>query len=1052
MRLPEFCIRRPVFATVMSVILVLIGLVCGSRLPIMELPKIDKPTITVTSNYHGTNTELMETGITKVLEEEFSKIEGVELISSMSQQGLSRIMIQFRPGRSLDAASSDIRDKLSRVKRKLPQDMEDPTLSKATSDEKPILYVALSSDNRTPEEIAEYARGSLETEFVTLDGVGSANVIGGGLYKMNIWLDPLKLAAYDLTANDVFTTINRQTKDFATGQIMAGDREYLVTTVSSMITPEEFDQLIITPGDRNGVKDMFVRLSDVGRAEFSADEKDSKILYNGKNAVVIVIIPQSTANPLDVAQLVKKKMTELQATLPSDFKMEAAMDQTLFIEQAVHEVYETIAIATLLVLMVILGFLGTLRASFIPLVTIPVSLIGSLIILYVFGFSINILTLLSLVLAIGLVVDDAIIVLENVYRYIEEGETPVQAAIKGSSEISFAVIGMTITLAAVYAPIALSSGMTGKYFREFALTLAGAVIISGFVALTLSPMMCSIFLKPHTARKKEEDNSIVRQGKNTISDFLRDFGNLIENAYARILLFLIRFRIAFVLFTFFVTSLGYYCILVGIANTPIARELAPEQDRGILNIKATPPDGATVPYLSKYLDIIDEELDRIPEVRARMTIAEKQNGRGNVMLQHWNKRKKSASKIAEETQSKFEQKITGVYATITAPSSQFGSSGGSEDGLSFVLLTSKSNAELHSMKTQLVNALAKLPELDKQIRFAGSAEAKEYVVSIDKDKAGALKISPGDIGETLMIMGKGKVAARIKRDGREHDTIVQVEEKYRRSPKDLTDIYVRGEKGTMVALADLIKVEEKTAAPIINHFQRLRSVGIYAKVAPGYSFGDALDAIAKTAKDILPEGTKIDWEGETRSYFEEQANMLLVFVLALVFIYLVLSAQFESFVDPVVIMLSVPLSMLGALLTLKMTGQTLNLFSQIGFVTLIGLITKHGILIIDFANAKLAKGNDRIQAVVDASKMRLRPIIMTTAAMVLGAVPLAFASGPGAELRRPIGWVIVGGMTFGTIFTLLVIPVVYTFVGSHKNFYWKNILKTLNIIKEKPVM
>ena len=1045
MRLTEFCIRRPVFSTVMSVILVLIGLVCGSRLPIMELPKIDKPTITVTSNYHGTNTEIMETSITRVLEEEFSKIEGVELITSMSQQGLSRIMIQFRPGRSLDAASSDIRDKLSRVKKILPNDMEDPTLSKATSDEKPILFVALSSDQRSPAEIAEYARSFLETEFITLDGVGSANVSGGGLYKMNIWLDPLKLAAYDLTAADVFSTINRQTKDFATGQIMAGDREYLVTTVSTMTTPEEFNQLIIAPGDRSGNKDMFVRLSDVGRAEFSADEKDSKILYNGKNAVVIVIVPQSTANPLDVAQLVKKKMKDLQATLPSDFKMEAAIDQTLFIEQAVYEVYETIAIATFLVLLVILGFLGTLRSSFIPLVTIPVSLIGSLIILYVCGFSINILTLLSLVLAIGLVVDDAIIVLENVHRYIEEGESPVQAAIKGSGEISFAVIAMTITLAAVYAPIALSSGMTGKYFREFALTLAGAVIISGFVALTLSPMMCSKFLKPHTLENKQKkESSILRKTITMISDFLQYWGTFIEDSYSKILLFLIRFRKTLVFTTFLISLLGYF-----LASFYMARELAPEQDRGILSIKAIPPDGATVPYLSKYLDLIDEELDRIPEVRARMTIAEKQNGRGNVMLHHWNKRSKSAATIAKETQEKFESTLTGVQATITPLSSQFGASGGSEDGLTFVLLTPKSNAELHSMKHQLVNSLAKLPQLKKDIRFTGSPEAKEYVVSIDKDKAAALKISPGDIGETLLIMGKGKVAARIKRDGREHDTIVQVEEKYRRSPKDLTDIYVRGEKGVMVALADLIKVEEKTAAPVINHFQRLRSVTIYAKVADGYSFGDALDAISKTAKEILPEGTKIDWEGETRSYFEEQSNMFLVFALALAFIYLVLSAQFESFVDPLVIMLSVPLSMLGALITLKITGQSLNLFSQIGLVTLIGLITKHGILIIDFANAKLAQGHDRIQAVVEASKMRLRPIIMTTAAMVLGAVPLAFATGPGAELRRPIGWVIVGGMTFGTLFTILIIPVVYTFIGTHKNFDWRKIFKTLNIIKEK---
>ncbi len=1040
MRLPEICIRRPVFATVMSVILILIGLVCGSRLQIMEYPKISKPSINVTTEYSGANTNVIETGITKIMEEQFARIEGVDTMTSTSYEGTSKITIQFRPERSLDAAASDIRDAIGKVKRNLPQDIRDPILKKATTDETPVVYIALSSESRSPEDIADYAKRDLETEFVTLDGVAAATVVGGGEFRMNIWLDPVKLAAYNLTAPDVNGAISRQNKDFSAGRITAGDREYLVSTPSGMVAPEQFDQLIITNPDRAiAAKDTYVRLSDVGRAEFSSNEKTFRILYNGKNTVMLTVVAQSNANPLDVARLVKERINILKEKLPADMKMEIALDFTTFIEESIYQVYETIAIATLLVLAVIFAFLGTVRASVIPLVTIPVSLIGACIILYVFGFSLNILTLLSFVLAIGLVVDDAIIVLENVYRHIERGETPMNAAIKGSKEIAFAVIAMTITLAAVYAPLALASGITGKYFKEFALTLAGAVVISGFVALTLSPMMCSKFLKAHV--KKEEAVGWKDVWLHKIDSFL----NYLDDLYARALRVSMNYR-SYVIGLSVLISISGYILAVFF----IDKELNPEQDRGQLSIRAMPPAGPTLDYVARYMDEMDQELERVPEVKSRLSIVELPNGKGFSILEPWSKRKRSAKKIAESTQEKFD-KIAGVQAKVFPSSSALGASGSADDRLQFLILTNRTHAELQGMTRQMMAALGKRTQQIKGISAATGADSREYVVSINKDKAAMLKIDPGVIGETLEIMGKGKVPSRIKRDGREYDVVVQVEEKYRKKPQDLTDIYVRADKGEMVSLSDLIIVDTKTAAQQVEHFDRLRSMTLFASIAPGSSFSEAVAVIQETAKEVLPEGSRIEWSGETRQYFEEQANIYLVFALALAFIYLVLCAQFESFVDPLVIMLSVPLSIVGALITLKMTNGTLNLFSQIGLVTLIGLITKHGILIVDFANAKLEAGMDRVEAAVDASKMRLRPILMTTAAMVLGAVPLALASGPGAELRQQIGWVIVGGMSFGTLFTLFIVPVVYTFVGAHKNFDWKKMLREfLSAFRRKP--
>ena len=1033
MRLPEICIKRPVFATVMSIVLILVGLVCYNRLVVREYPKIERPILSISTNYPGANPEIIESTVTKILEEEFAKVEGVDIISSVSQDESSHITIQFRVDRPLDAAAGDIRDRLNRLKRRLPYEAQDSVIKKSTADEKPILFVALSSDTRSAEDIADYAKRYLETEFETLDGVASANVNGGGDYQMHIWLDPIKMAAYDLTAYEVFTSIKRHNVEKPAGRITAGDREYMVSTFASLTTPNQFDQLIVGTDKKEG----YVRLADIGRAEFSASDKVFKILYNGKNAVAITIVSQSTANPLEVVKQIRKKIPELAKQLPADLKMEIAIDQTEVIKYSINEVYETIAIATFLVLIVIFAFLGTLRASLIPLVTIPVSLIGACSLLYAWGFSINVLTLLSLVLAIGLVVDDAIVVLENIYRHIEDGLSPMEASLKGSKEISFAVVAMTITLAAVYAPIALSQGMTGKLFTEFALTLAGSVIISGFVALTLSPMMCSKLLKPHNP-----NHLVVETWKNKwlhqIDAYLKKLDGLYEKALTKSM-DIKKWVIAFALG---ISAIGYV-----LGAFFLTKELAPQEDRGLLQIRAQAPTGSTIGYISKYMDTIDNELDRIPEIKSRLIITETPTGKGFAVLNDWSKRSRSASKIAEATRSRFEM-IAGVQGKIFAPSSPLGGGSG-DDRLQFLVLTSKSYTELKLMTERLMGALRKTDFVKDVVAELGT-DAREYVVSINRDKASALKIEVATIAETLDILGKGQIASKIKKDSKEYDVKVEVEEKYRRKPQDLTDIYVKGDRGVMVPLADLITVEPRSAAFQINHFQRLRSITLYGNLAGGYSLGEVIDKIQDVAKTVLPENSKIDWEGETRRYLQEQSSMYLIFGLALAFIYLVLAAQFESFKDPFVIMFSVPLSIVGALITLKITGGSLNLFSQIGLVTLIGLITKHGILIVDFANKLVEEGHDRTHAVIEASKKRLRPILMTTAAMVLGAVPLALANGAGAELRQQIGWVIVGGMSFGTLFTLFIVPVMYTYLDSKPpRGFFKRCLKRIFEKKEK---
>lgn len=1022
MNLTDICIRRPVLSTVMSLVIILLGIVTWTRLQVRQYPNVDEPKISVITQFEGASPEIIEAQVTKPLEDALSGIEGLYLMTSNSEVEESRITLVFELNRPIEAAANDVRDRISRIRNKLPHDVSDPRIKKADADAFPFMYLAVYSDRHDTKDIADYARRFLESQLEVINGVSSVEIFGGGEYEMHIYLDPVKMASYQVTAEDVAQALKKQNIEKPAGRIITKDREITVTTKASLSTEKDFNNLIIF--ERDG---YLVRLSDIGEAKLDAIDTRSRVRFNDKNAVAIGLIKQSIANPLDIALAVKKQLPRLREGLPRGMKMEVANDKTVYIERSIQEVYHTLFEATVLVILVILAFLRSFRAVIIPIVTIPVSLIGAFALMYWLGFTINTLTLLALVLAIGLVVDDAIIVLENIYRHIEEGMHPITAAFKGAKEISFAVVAMTITLAAVYAPIALSTGQTGRLFTEFALTLAGSVLISGFVALTLSPMMCSRLLKTHKIAKENNETNVfnkywslfeVKSGK--ALDYI---DTLYESALKRTL----TKRWTILVTGLVIASLGYYLF------KEMPSELIPREDQGIVNARAIPPYGANIDFTNKYMLQVDNIMKGIPEMEKRLTLVNVP-GESTILgvLSPWEKRKRRSQEIVEGLRDPMYD-ITGLSVTPSVGGKSL-VGGLTDTPVEVVIETTKTYKELVEMADGFMKTLHGLGAL-QDIYADYGAEGQELVVTVDRDKAASLGIDVSTIGESLDTLISGRSPSKFKRENKLYNVKVWLEEDYRRSADDLSMVFLRGSKDrkeTMVPLSEIVEISKRLAPTAISHFSGLRSVTFSAKLRDGFSLGNTLQLIKEQGYKVLPEGTRIDFAGESRRYLEESSNILLIFGLALVFIFLVLSAQYESYIDPLIILFSVPLSLAGGIFLLKLFGQTINLYSQIGLITLIGLITKHGILIVDFANKLKADGLSRIEAVVEASRLRLRPILMTTFAMVLGAVPLAFASGAGAESRRPIGLVIVGGMTLGTLFTLFVVPVIYTFLSRKK--------------------
>ena len=1007
MGLSDICIRRPVFATVLSLVIVLLGLVSYNRLSVREYPKIDEPVVTVEVKYLGASADIIESQVTKPLEDSIAGIEGVDVLTSISRPEQTQITVRFRLDRDPDGAAADVRDRVARVRAKLPREVDEPVVAKVEADANPIIWLAFSSDSRSPLEVSDIANRFIKPRLQTLPGAADVRIFGERKYAMRIWLDPDRLAAYRLTPLDVEDALRRQNVEVPSGRIESNQREFTVVSQTDLQRVGEFEDVVI-----RSVSGYPVRIKDVAKVALAPLNERTNVRFNGRNAVSLGVIKQATANPLTLATALKAELPRLRAELPPGVTVDIANDNTVFIERSIQSVYKTIIEAVVLVALVIFLFLGTLRASIIPLVTIPVCLVGACAIMLAAGFSLNTLTLLSLVLAIGLVVDDAIVVLENIYRHIENGMEPVAAAFRGVKEVGFAVVAMTLTLAAVYAPVAFTTGRTGRLFVEFALTLAGAVLVSGFVALTLSPMMCSVLLKHNP-----KPNFFVRGVDTVISAMVR--------GYTAILRFTLRVRWLVVLVGLAVGGASYLLF------TDMKRELAPVEDRATIVSIFSGPDGASVDYTQKYARQLEailgtvKEADRIFVVAGSPTVSQ---GITFTRLVDWDMRERRVPDIIKELQPKL-LGVPGVLAFAVAPAS-LGQSP-RERPINFVILTT----DTHDRMQQVIAPL--LAELQRDPRLQGvdsdlKLNKPEIKVRIDRDRAADAGIPVESIGRALETSLGGRQVTRFKRDGEQYDVVVQVDPAKRTTPGDISNIFVRGRAETMVPLSSLVTARETVAARELNHFAQRRAVTITANLAPGTSLGEAVDFLEASARKHLKPGYAVDYNGQTREFKLSSSALLVTFVLALAFIYLVLAAQFESFIDPLIIMLTVPLSMTGALALLQWTGGTMNVYSQIGLITLVGLITKHGILIVEFSNQLRDEGRDVFAAVIEAASLRLRPILMTTGAMVLGAVPLALASGAGAESRRQIGMVIVGGMTLGTVLTLFVVPTVYTLLARRR--------------------
>ena len=1023
MQLAEVSIRRPVFATVLSLLILLIGAVSFNRLAVREYPKIDEPVVTVSVRWPGASAEVMESQVTKPLEDSIAGIDAVDVLTSISRADQTQISVRFRLEKDADAAAAEVRDRTSRVRNRLPQAIEEPVIAKVEADAFPVIWLAFTSDTLTPLQINDLVNRIVKPRLQTVTGVADVRIFGERKYAMRVWLDPDKLAAYRLSTQDVEDAITRSNLEVPAGRIESQQREFSVTSQTDLARPSQFGDIVV-----KSVNGFPVKVRDVSRVQEGAADERSATRLNGRSAISAGVIRQATANPLTLSAGVREMLPKLKADLPPGVSIEVANDNSVFIDRSIRNVYRTIVEAIVLVALVIFVFLRTFRASIIPIVTIPVSLVGTFALMALAGFTINTLTLLALVLAIGLVVDDAIVMLENIFRHIEEGLDPFSASIKGAREIGFAVVTMTLTLVAVYAPLAFTPGRTGRLFVEFALALAGAVVVSGFVALTLTPMMCSQLLK-HNPKPNWFDRTMEK------------LLTAMADRYGRALRWVVTARVGggrnralgmvlqarWIVVAVMLISAG----AIALVFPSMKSELSPLEDRGTILANIEAPDGATLEYTNRYARAIERLGDKYPEFdRIFANVGNPTVSQASVVFRtvDWDDRKRTTLEMARELQPKFNS-LPGVTAfPITPPSL---GQGFRERPLNFVIQTSESYQNLNTVVRQMMDEIAKNPGIQSpnvDLRL----NKPELRIEIDREKAADLGVSVQVVAKAMETMLGGRNVTRYKRDAEQYDVIVQTQASGRSTPEDIAGIYVRGRNDTMIPLSSLVKVRESVSPRELNHFGQRRSVSITGNLAPDYSLGQALVFMNDTAAKVLKPGYSTDLNGTSREFRNSQGALAIVFVLALLFIFLVLAAQFESFIDPLVIMVSVPLSMIGALLALKWSGGSLNVYSQIGLITLVGLITKHGILIVEFTNQLRGDGMEMVDALVKASSQRLRPILMTTGAMVLGAVPLAMAHGAGAESRIQIGWVIVGGMSLGTLLTVFVVPTMYTLFARKK--------------------
>ncbi len=1008
MKLSEVSVQRPVLATVMTLVVVLFGLISFTRLSVREYPDIDPPVVSVRTVYEGADASIVETDVTKILEDQLSGIEAIKTLSSVSREEVSQITIEFELHRDVDAAANDVRDRVSRARGRLPDDIDEPIISKVEGDANAIIWMAFYSDRHSPLEITDYADRYVKDRITTLPGVSNVMIGGERRYAMRIWLDKDRLAARQLTVQDVEAALRGQNVEIPSGRIESARREFSVRTRGDLNTPEQFNRLIV--GHNQGYP---IRLQEVGYAELGAEDDRNLVRVNGQPAVGLGIVKQSKANTLAVAQAVKKELVPIEQSLPAGMRLEVAYDSSLFIDRSIHEVYVTMGIALVLVVLVNFVFLRSVRATLIPAVAIPASIIGTFTVMYAMGFSINVLTLLGLVLAIGLVVDDAIVVLENIHRRIEHGHPSVRAALEGSHEIAFAVIATTVSLVAVFVPIAFMTGNTGRLFSEFGLAVAGSVIISSFIALSLTPMMCSKILS-------------ADHGRTWLYRSTQPFFDGMIALYRRLLTASLRVRPLVIGIGVLASVVSYFLFM------DLKSEFAPVEDRGIFIGVMVAPEGSTLQYTDEYARRVEDLYAAVPEIdKYFMVVApglERPNPVTNAlsftMLKDWSLRDRKQQQIVGELAPKM-FRIPGILAFPINPPSL----GQSVIKTPVQFVVQGTNYDTLQTGVQQVLEKAKtypgLANLDTDLKL----NKPQLEVRINRDKAADVGVPVVTIGRTLETLLGGREVTTFKREGEEYDVIVKLRDEDRVNPSDLSTVYVRGNEGALIQLSNLVTVQESVTPKELNHYDKMRAATITANPGPGYSLGDALAFLERTAREVLPSGTRISYAGESKEFKESTGSLYVTFVLAILVIYLVLAAQFESFVHPFTILLSVPLAVTGALLSLKFMGGTLNVYSQIGMVMLVGLVTKNAILIVEFTNQLRERGMALMEAVIEAATLRLRPILMTTLTMILGTLPLALASGAGAESRQQVGYVIVGGLAFSTVLTLFIVPTVYTLLS-----------------------
>jgi len=1003
--LSDLSVKRPVFATVLNLLIITFGIVAFLMLPLREYPDIDPPVVNIVTSYPGASSAIVETKITQLLEDRISGIEGVKTINSNSRVGRSSITIEFNLDRDIDAATNDVRDRISRALNNLPEQADPPEVSKANDDESVIVWFVLQSETMSTLALTDYANRYIVDRFAVVDGVARVRVGGGRIYAMKIRLNRASMAARDITVQDIERTLRDENVELPAGRIESIDRDFSIRVERSYLTEQDFANMVINHSESKSV----VRLGDVAEVFIGAQDDENMFRGNGKNMVGLGVIKQSKANTLDVVKTARKEMIAIRDSLPVGTTITNSYDSSVFIQGSIDEVYNTLIIAMLMVVLVIFLFLGNVRATLIPAVTVPVALIGSMMALSWFGFSINLLTLLALVLAIGLVVDDAIVVLENIYRRIENGQTPLMAAYEGGREVAFAVIATTLVLVAVFVPLIFLSGNMGRLFTEFAIAIAAAVVFSSLTALSLTPMMCSKMLK-----HRERSSSFGQKLDRAFARFEAAYGRALASSIHQPLLI--------------VLVLGLSLAAVFLLFNKLPSEYTPKEDRGNFFLIMQGAEGASYESNVKNMHKIEEKLlgyqaqGELDRVLVRVPGFGGSGGIAIVGLPEWDKRSIDTFSFINKI-NRDVQNVTDVRA-FAIMRRGIGGGGGSNAPVSFVL-QGNTFEELAQWRDILITEAQKNPNLSN-INSDYKETYPQLLVQIDRERAYDLGVPVGDIAQTLETMlGQRRVTSFVDR-GEEYDVIVEGDEKQFQSPTDIDNLYVRSRTtDKLIPLANLLNIGENATSSRLNRYNRLRSITVTANLADGYALGDALDFLVDVTKNKLPEHVQVDYKGESLLLKESGNSILFVFLLALLITYLVLAAQFESFIHPFVILLTVPLALVGALAGLELMGMSLNIYSQIGIVMLIGLAAKNGILIVEFANQLRDRGIAFEEALISAAQQRLRPIVMTTFTTVTSAIPLVLAVGPGAESRMVIGVVIFAGVSLASIFTLFIVPGAY---------------------------